>query len=167
MGLFDRLGDRLRDIKDDYDTRKAEEAAILEEERKLIRDYNLQRTGQTGRYLVDSDHVIEVNLRSPENIQAARAALDEYQRNPKVRKVSKTKAKEFARGAGSKLQSDASKDVGQDFGAKLNDYLDKINEGMCDLTSVGDDLCDFDDYDFFTGETRKPQKKRKKSSKKK
>ncbi|CVK32834.1 hypothetical protein KH990_07900 [Methanoculleus bourgensis] len=53
MGLFDRLGDRLRDLKDDYDIRKVEEAAILEEEHKLIRDYNLKRTGQIGRYLVD------------------------------------------------------------------------------------------------------------------
>jgi hypothetical protein len=163
MGLFDRLGDRLRDIKDNYDVQGAEEAAIREEERKLIKDYNLKRTGQTGRYLIDDDHIIEVNLRIPASIRAARDALDEYQRNPKVRRVSKKRATEIRKEARSKSQPDALGDIGVNFNANPDffrapsinfDYIDDIGAGI-------------NDYDFITGETRKPQKKRKKSGKKK
>ncbi|NLB00164.1 MAG: hypothetical protein GX837_04255 [Methanomicrobiales archaeon] len=152
MGLFDRLGDRLRDIKGDYDIRQAEEAAIQEEERKLIRDYSLKRTGQTGRYLVDDDHIIEINLRSPASIQAARDALDEYQRNPKIRRVSKAQAKEIKKSAGSGSRPDPLGDIGRNFNANFADQFS--------------DFGGLDDYDFITGETRTPQKKRRKSNKK-
>lgn len=165
MGLFDRLGDRLRDLKDDYNIQKAEEAAIREEERKLIRDYNLKRTGQTGRYLVDDDHTIEVNLRSPASIQAAREALDQYQRNPKIRQVPKKRVKELTK-TGSKSQPDPLSDIGRNFNANMNDYLGNFG-GRYNADYLGDFGGGIEDYDFITGETRKPQKKRKKSSKKK
>jgi len=152
MGLFDRLGDRIRDLKEDYDIQRAEEAALLEEERKLIRDYNLKRTGQTGRYLVDGDHVIEINLRSPASIQAARDALDEYQRNPRIRRVSKAQAKEIKKSAGSGSRPDPLGDIGRNFNANFADQFS--------------DFGGLDDYDFITGETRTPQKKRRKSNKK-
>jgi hypothetical protein len=151
MGLFDRLGDRLRDIKDDYDTQNAEETALLEEERKLIKDYSLKRTGQRGRYLVDGDHVIEVNLRSPASIQATRDALDEYQRSPKIRKVSKKQAKEFTEGAKSRSQSGP--------GINFNvDIPDAFRGPGTTFNYPGD---------FGAGKTQKPQKKGKKGSKKK
>ena len=160
MGLFDRLGDRLRDLKDDYDAQNAEETAILEEERKLVKDYNLKRTGQRGRYLVDGDHVIEVNLRSPASIQAARDTLDEYQRDPKIRKVSKKQAKEFTDGARSGSRSGP--------GIKFNADLPDVFRGPgTTFDYPGDFGTGINDYDFITGETRSPQKKRRKSSKKK
>ncbi|CCJ36208.1 hypothetical protein BN140_1285 [Methanoculleus bourgensis MS2] len=108
-----------------------------------------------------TDHVINVNLRSPASIQAAREALDQYERNPKIRRVSKEQTKEFTKGTGSRSQSDAPGDGGRNFNANLNDYFGDFGGGF-NTDYLGDFGSGIEDYDFITGGTRKPQKKRKK-----
>jgi hypothetical protein len=108
-----------------------------------------------------TDHVINVNLRSPASIQVAREALDQYERNPKIRRVSKEQTKEFTKGTGSRSQSDAPGDGGRNFNANLNDYFGDFGGGF-NTDYLGDFGSGIEDYDFITGGTRKPQKKRKK-----
>ena len=134
MGLFDRL----KGLKADYDTRKAEEAKLSEEEGKLVKDYNLQRTGQTGRYLVGGDRVIDVNLRNPDSVKAVREVLDKRDVTPTLRRISPKQAKEFTKGAGGGI-------------------------GNFDFTGGGFG----GDYDFFGGGTSKPRKRKSSGKRKK
>jgi hypothetical protein len=158
MGLFDRL----KGLKANYDTQKAEQAKISQEESRLVKDYSLKRTSQAGRYLVGGDRVIDVNLRNPESVKAAREVLDKRDLSPTLRRISPKQAKEFTQGAGGGSMFGSLSDMGQNFNA---------NAGG----SGGYDIGNFDfigggfggDYDFMGGGTSKPRKRKKSSGRKK
>ena len=157
MGVFDRL----KGLKADYDTRKAEQARISQEEARLVKDYSLQRTGQAGRYLVGGDRVIDVNLRNPDSVKAARDVLDKRDLAPTLRRISPKQAKEFTQGAGGGSLFDTLGDIGSNINANAGDFFGDGGFGNYDFTGGGFGS----DYDFMGG-TSKPRK-RKKSSKRK
>ena len=159
MGVFDRL----KGLKADYDTRKAEQARISQEEARLVKDYSLQRTGQAGRYLVGGDRVIDVNLRNPESVKAAREVLDKRDLAPTLRRISPKQAKEFTQGAGGGSLFDTLGDIGSNFNANAGDFLGGAGGGFGNYDFTGGGFGS--DYDFMGG-TSKPRK-RKKSSKRK
>ena len=161
MGLFDRL----KGLKADYDTRKAEEAKLSEEEGKLVKDYNLQRTGQTGRYLVGGDRVIDVNLRNPDSVKAVREVLDKRDVTPTLRRISPKQAKEFTKGAGGGSLFDTLGDIGSNFNANSGDFLGGAGGGIGNYDFTGGGFGG--DYDFFGGGTSKPRKRKSSGKRKK
>ncbi|MFA5409768.1 MAG: hypothetical protein WC343_13435 [Bacilli bacterium] len=160
MGLFDRL----KGLKADYDTRKAEQARISQEESKLVKDYNLKRTGQAGRYLVGGDQVIDVNVSRPESVKAARDVLDKRDLSPTLRRISPKQAKEFTRGAAGGSRFGSLADIGTNFNANAGDFFGGGGGGMGNYDFMGGGFGS--DFDFLGGGTSKPRK-RKKSSKRK
>lgn len=161
MGVFDRL----KGLKADYDTRKAEQARISQEEARLVKDYSLQRTGQAGRYLVGGDRVIDVNLRNPESVKAAREVLDKRDLSPTLRRISPKQAKEFTRGAGGGSRFGSLGDIGTNFNANSGDFLSGGGGGIGNYDFMGGGFGG--GYDFMGGGTSKPRKRKKSSSKRK
>jgi hypothetical protein len=161
MGLFDRL----KGLKADYDTRKAEEAKLSEEESKLVKDYNLQRTGQTGRYLVGGDRVIDVNLRNPDSVKAVREVLDKRDVTPTLRRISPKQAKEFTKGAGGGSLFDTLGDIGSNINANSGAFLGGAGGGIGNFDFTGGGFGG--DYDFFGGGTSKPRKRKSSGKRKK
>lgn len=161
MGLFDRL----KGLKADYDTRKAEQAKISQEETRLIKDYNLKRTGQAGRYLVGGDRVIDVNLRNPESVKAAREVLDKRDLAPTLRRISPKQAKEFTKGAGGGSLFDTLVDIGSNINANSGDFLGGAGGGIGNFDFTGGGFGG--DYDFFGGGTSKPRKRKSSGKRKK
>lgn len=160
MGLFDRL----KGLKAGYDARKAEEAKLSQEESKLVKDYNLKRTGQAGRYLVGGDRVIDVNLRNPESVKAAREVLDKRDLAPTLQRISPKQAKEFTQGAGGGSLFGSLGDIGSNFNANAGDFFGGAGGGFGNYDFMGGGFGG--DYDFFGGGTSKPRK-RKSSGKRK
>lgn len=156
MGLFDRL----KGIKAGYDARKAEETKIAQAEKNLIKEYNLQRTSQPGRYMVGGDRIIDVNLRNPESIKAAREVLDKRDLTPTLRRVSPRQAKEYTRATGGGSLLDTLGGMGQNFNANLGN----VSAGNYDFLGGGFSG-GIGDYDFMGGGSP-PRKKstRKKST---
>lgn len=160
MGLFDRL----KGLKANYDTQKAEQAKISQEESRLVKDYSLKRTSQTGRYLVGGDRVIDVNLRNPDSVKAAREVLDKRDITPALRRISPKQAKEFTRGAGGGSLFDTLGDIGSNFNANAGDFLGGVGGGAGSYDFMGGGFGG--DYDFMGGGT-KPRKRKSNSKRKK
>ena len=160
MGLFDRL----KGLKADYDTRKAEEAKLSEEE-QTRQGLQPQARGQTGRYLVGSDRVIDVNLRNPDSVKAVREVLDKRDVTPTLRRISPKQAKEFTKGAGGGSLFDTLGDIGSNINANSGAFLGGAGGGIGNFDFTGGGFGG--DYDFFGGGTSKPRKRKSSGKRKK
>lgn len=175
MAMFKRLKKINADYRDRRDREKAftEEQKILdteasEKEKRFLRQYNLERTNQPGRYIA-ADKVIDINFRNEKSVAAATKVLKKRDKSPSLRNVSKTEITGLQSGMGFSGKVD-----------RLNKAIDTLDEftsgrnfdlmGDTGGSSGGMDLLGggggFGDFNFITGESpSKPcQKKRNKTS---
>lgn len=154
MAMFNRL----KGLKENYDTRRSEEKAISQDEAKLMKDYNLKKTNVPGTYIA-GEQVISLNVRNKESISAARDVLDKRDLSPTLKKVSKKELVGYSEGVGI---SGKMAQLGNAFDG-LGDYAGNSGIGNMDLIGGGG----IGNYDFFGGgssQTKKRTTKRKRKT---